>query len=109
MVKPKVGECWTVKEPYYAEHMGGSGCPFRTDETHRGNRLINPGEIGIIAHVDVPNVWTQGSFICLDFIIDSCTYRARIKRELITKLKGINPPENIEMFCGTWHLKVYKD
>ena len=109
MTKPKVGECWTVKEEYYAEHMGGSGCPFRTDVTHRGNRLIHPGEVGIIAHIDVPKVRVEGSFICLDFIIDTCTYRARIDRNKIERLKGVSAPENIYRFCGTWHVKAYQD
>jgi hypothetical protein len=30
--------------------------------------IIQPGEVGIVKAVDVPNVRTPGSFVCVDFV-----------------------------------------
>lgn len=57
-LKLKIGDKVTVKEPQEA---------YGSDYGLNPKVVIQPGELGTVAAVDVPYVTRRGTFLCVDF------------------------------------------
>lgn len=77
----KVGDTVTVKEAteaYYSQYAGNP------------KMVIHPGQIGVIAAVNVPSVWRENvSFCCVDFNVNGMHWRIGTSKHNLSK---VNPP-----------------
>jgi hypothetical protein len=76
MRHPKIGDCVSAKETVQAYYSGGI------------EPMFEPGDIGIVAHVDVPCVrGREGStFNCVDFTKDGREWRVALKNNQLVYL-----------------------
>ena len=65
-MKIKIGDQITVRcreEAYYSGYGGLPKC------------WLEPGEVAVVASVNVPKIWHRGTFICADFEKDGRKWR----------------------------------
>jgi hypothetical protein len=79
-MKPQIGDVVTCKvreEAYYSNYGITPECWFE------------PGDMAVVASVDVPKIWHRGTFICADFEKDGRKWRVGLDPKnirIITRL-----------------------